>query len=85
MQVIKLHLYQFSSQSPHPSAKEHCILLSEKPTVFARPSPIMEVSGNYIVILLTFPRAMIRESVVEDLFVINWQTGRIICVSYGPR
>ncbi|KAL5514269.1 hypothetical protein ACEPAG_2357 [Sanghuangporus baumii] len=78
VQEIELNLYQFSTQSPHPLAKEPTIKLARKPTVYARPSPIIEVSGMYIVVLLTFPRAVLHRFLIEDLFVINWQTGRIV-------
>ncbi|KAL5476885.1 hypothetical protein ACEPAI_3071 [Sanghuangporus weigelae] len=78
MQEIKLNLYQFSTQSPHPLAKEPTIKLARKPTAYARPSPIIEVSGMHIVVLLTFPRSVLHRSLIEDLFVINWQTGTIV-------
>ncbi|KAL5521701.1 hypothetical protein ACEPAF_2449 [Sanghuangporus sanghuang] len=78
VQELQLNLFQFSTQAPHPLAKEPTIKLARKPTAYARSSPIIEVSGMYIVVLLTFPRAVLHRFLIEDLFVINWQTGRIV-------
>ncbi|EPQ57661.1 hypothetical protein GLOTRDRAFT_74568 [Gloeophyllum trabeum ATCC 11539] len=71
---ISFQILQFSTGKPHPLAAQPVIPVVEATTLFGHISVGIEIVGDLLVLLLTFPFALDAE---DRLYVFDWKTGDV--------
>ncbi|KAK7438569.1 hypothetical protein VKT23_017904 [Stygiomarasmius scandens] len=70
---IELSLHKFSTNEPHPLAKQHIIQLVSADQQWGPPAINMEIVGDYLTIIASFWRVVRSRCLVT---VYEWKTGR---------
>lgn len=69
--IYTLHLLQLSTGQPHPSARSSRITICTAPAAYGRCAVMLEVSGDALVVLLTFPVA--GPGTRDRIWLFDWK------------
>ncbi|KAG6840243.1 hypothetical protein C0991_007991 [Blastosporella zonata] len=82
--LIEIRLLQFSTGKPHPLAREPVLFVRETNS-WTRPSILMEIVGNHLVLVLTHVRVMQFVQGRDRMYVFEWKTGTVKLKTKFPR
>ncbi|KAA1474117.1 hypothetical protein DENSPDRAFT_313633 [Dentipellis sp. KUC8613] len=71
--VLELRLLSFSTGKPHPQAENHTLFVDNRTPHFGRSSILIEIVGDYLALLLTFPWVRMGEG--DAFYLVNWKKG----------
>ncbi|KAI0047599.1 hypothetical protein FA95DRAFT_1595630 [Auriscalpium vulgare] len=76
--VLELRFVQFSTSAPHPKASLPVIPIARKSVLLGHCSVLVEVVGDHLALLVTYPWA--RGEMEDMFFLVNWKRGIADCL-----
>jgi hypothetical protein len=77
--TLEIRLLSFATGQPHPLAEKPVIFIARKSFPFGQCHVMIEIVGEFLVLLITFPWA--RSEYQDMFFLVHWKKGDVHCVS----
>jgi hypothetical protein len=77
--TLEIRLLKFSTGQPHPLAEQPIIFITTKSLLLGHCNVLIEVVGDFLALLITFPWA--RNEQEDMFFLVRWKKGEAHCVS----
>jgi hypothetical protein len=78
--TLEIRLLSFVTGQPHPLAEQPIIFIARKSLPFGQCHVMIEIVGEFLVLLITFPWA--RNEYQDMFFLVLWKKGDVHCVSH---
>ena len=77
--TLEIRLLSFSTGQPHPLAEQPIIFITTRSLPLGHCSVLIEIVGDFLVLLVTFPWA--RNGPEDMFFLVRWEKGDAHSVS----
>jgi hypothetical protein len=77
--TLEIRLCSFATGQPHPLAEQPIIFIARKMLTVGHCNVLIEIVGDFLVLLVTFPWA--RGENEDMFFLVRWKKGEAHCVS----
>ncbi|TFY76209.1 hypothetical protein EWM64_g7803, partial [Hericium alpestre] len=81
--ALELRLLSLSTGQAHPQASQPIVFLAQRSSHFGRCSVLIEIVGDYLVLLLSFP--WMRAGTGDAFYLVNWKKGRCHLMHTTPQ
>ena len=81
--TLEIRLLSFSTGQPHPLAEQPIIFITTKSLRLGHCNVLIEIVGDFLVLLITFPWA--RNKFEDMFFLVRWKKGEAHSVSDVTR
>ena len=77
--TLEIRLFSFATGQPHPLADQPIIFIARKRLPFGQCHVLIEIVGDFLALLITFPWA--RNEYEDMFFLVRWKKGEVHRVS----